>query len=153
MTLAQRLVKLGTPLLPLGQYVPFAVQRRLIESAAARLFAKPLAEGAFDLLAGRWLCIEISDLGLAWCVSCVGTKLLVRRRETVDVTIRGRWRDFLLLASRREDPDTLFFRRHLVIEGDTDLGLGVKNLLDALEPQELSPRAWQLIQAIGEAVH
>lgn len=50
-----------------------------------------------------------------------------------DVRISGTLHDFLLLASRREDPDTLFFNRRLNIEGDTGTGLHVKNLLDALE--------------------
>jgi predicted lipid carrier protein YhbT len=36
------------------------------------------------------------------------------------------------LALRREDPDTLFFSRRLVLEGDTELGLVVKNALDAM---------------------
>lgn len=152
MKVAQWLVKLGEPLLPYGRHVPFTVQRRLIEVAAARLFAAPLAEGAFDLLQGRWLRLEVSDLGLAWCLSCQGTRLRVAQRAAVDVSIRGKWRDFVLLASRQEDPDTLFFRRRLVIEGDTDLGLGVKNLLDALDPDQLPPRAWRLMQAMGEAV-
>ncbi len=53
-------------------------------------------------------------------------------------------RDFHLLASRREDADTLFFARRLVMEGDTDLGLIVKNTLDAVdwprfEPADLLP--------------
>ena len=34
---------------------------------------------------------------------------------------------------REEDPDTLFFNRKLVIEGDTELGLVVKNLLDSVD--------------------
>jgi predicted lipid carrier protein YhbT len=34
---------------------------------------------------------------------------------------------------RKEDPDTLFFSRRLLMEGDTELGLLVKNTLDALE--------------------
>ncbi|MEW8013567.1 MAG: SCP2 sterol-binding domain-containing protein [Candidatus Sedimenticola endophacoides] len=41
--------------------------------------------------------------------------------------------DFLLLATRREDADTLFFNRRLRLGGDTELGLYVKNFLDALE--------------------
>ena len=41
--------------------------------------------------------------------------------------------DFALLAARKEDPDTLFFSRRLVMEGDTELGLLVKNTLDAIE--------------------
>ncbi len=152
MSMAQWIVKLGEPLLPYGRHVPFAVQSRVIELATGRLFATPLAEGAFDLLYKRWLRLQVSDLGMSWCLSCTGTRLRVAQREHVDVCIRGRWRDFLLLASRQEDADTLFFRRRLVIEGDTDLGLGVKNLLDGLDPEQLPPRLWRLIREMGEAV-
>ncbi|AGX86314.1 ubiquinone anaerobic biosynthesis accessory factor UbiT [Candidatus Symbiobacter mobilis] len=51
----------------------------------------------------------------------------------VDLTIRASLGHFLQLALRQEDPDTLFFRRHLSMEGDTELGLLVKNTLDALD--------------------
>ncbi len=47
---------------------------------------------------------------------------------------------YLQMVSRQEDPDTLFFNRTLSIEGDTELGLRVKNMLDALEWPQLS---WQ----------
>ena len=40
---------------------------------------------------------------------------------------------FLQMLGRQEDPDTLFFHRRLLIEGDTELGLLVKNLLDRIE--------------------
>jgi predicted lipid carrier protein YhbT len=40
---------------------------------------------------------------------------------------------FLQLLARQEDPDTLFFTRELEITGDTELGLLVKNMLDAIE--------------------
>lgn len=50
-----------------------------------------------------------------------------------DVRIRGRFEDFWLMATRVEDPDTLFFNRRLAIEGDTETGLTLKNLLDALD--------------------
>lgn len=40
---------------------------------------------------------------------------------------------YLQLLARQEDPDTLFFKRELDITGDTELGLLVKNLLDAVE--------------------
>ena len=152
MNLAHLTLRVGEPLLPLGRHLPFVVQRELLERLAARLFAEPLAEGSFDLLQGRWLRLEISDLGLAWCLTCEGTRLRVKERGASDVCIRGRWRDFLLLASRQEDPDTLFFRRRLVIEGDTDLGLGVKNLLDGLDPDHLPPRLWQLLRELGAEV-
>ena len=47
---------------------------------------------------------------------------------------------YLQMVSRQEDPDTLFLNRSLAIEGDTELGLRVKNMLDALEWPALS---WQ----------
>ena len=40
---------------------------------------------------------------------------------------------YLQLLARQEDPDTLFFNRELEITGDTELGLLVKNMLDAIE--------------------
>lgn len=49
------------------------------------------------------------------------------------VRLCGTFSDFWLLAMRAEDPDTLFFNRRLSIEGDTETGLVLKNLLDSLE--------------------
>ncbi len=55
-----------------------------------------------------------------------------------DATVAGGVGDFLLLAARREDADTLFFQRRLRMSGDTELGLYLKNFLDAFEP----PARW-----------
>ena len=44
----------------------------------------------------------------------------------------------LLLASRLEDADTLFFQRRLELSGDTELGLTLRNVLDRL-PWEQVP--------------
>ena len=52
------------------------------------------------------------------------------------------------LASRQEDQDTLFFQRSLMIEGDTELGLGIKNLLDSLEPEQLPIPVQRLVQLV-----
>ena len=48
----------------------------------------------------------------------------------------------MLLAQRKQDPDTLFFSRRLSMQGDTELGLVVKNALDALELPVLDPSHW-----------
>ena len=50
-----------------------------------------------------------------------------------DVTLTARTRDYLALALREEDADTLFFSRRLRMEGATHLGLLVKNTLDAVD--------------------
>ncbi len=149
--LGQLALRLADPLLPLGRHVPFALQRAALEHAIDRVFAQPLTEGEFDLLTGRWLRLEVEDLSLAWNLTRAERGLRLAREAQADVTIRGRWRDFLLLASRQEDPDTLFFRRRLVIEGDTDLGLAIKNLIDSLDPDHLPPRLWQAIRWLGAA--
>lgn len=55
------------------------------------------------------------------------------RQSAVDLAITASGPDFLRLAQRAVDADTLFFDRRLSMEGDTELGLVVKNTLDALE--------------------
>jgi predicted lipid carrier protein YhbT len=140
------------PLLGLAKHVPFTLQRWVLEAAVARLFAEPLSDGSFDLLQGRWLRLEVSDLQLGWSVTRNRQGLRMAARAPVDVCIRGNWREFVLLASRQEDPDTLFFRRRLVIEGDTELGLAMKNLIDSLDPEQLPPRLWRSLCRVGEVL-
>ena len=52
--------------------------------------------------------------------------------------------DLLMIVARKQDPDTLFFQRRLVIEGDTELGLYVKNLMDAIELEQM-PKALRVM--------
>jgi predicted lipid carrier protein YhbT len=80
-------------------------------------------------------------------------KILVSNRAYSDVSISGNLNAFILLAAQLEDPDTLFFRRELLIEGDTELGLEVKNLLDSLDIESLSPELRFLLKSAGEFVH
>ncbi|MCQ4320723.1 ubiquinone anaerobic biosynthesis accessory factor UbiT [Stutzerimonas stutzeri] len=143
------LLKLGEHLLPLAARIPFALQRIALERSLNQLFAEPLAEDAFQALEGHWMRLEVVDLKLGWCLSCDRQKLRIAEQAPVQVTIRGNWREFLLLASRQEDPDTLFFRRRLVIEGDTELGLAIKNLIDSLDPDLLPPWLWNVLQGAG----
>jgi predicted lipid carrier protein YhbT len=143
---------LGERLLPLAARVPFPLQRLALERSLNRLFAEPLADGAFDMLHGCWLRLQVRDLGLAWCLTNTTGGLRIAERAPAQVTISGSWRDFLLLASRQEDPDTLFFRRRLVIEGDTELGLAVKNLIDSLDPELLPTWLWRGLQWAGEGM-
>lgn len=112
--------------------VPLVLKRQLVERLLNRTFAEPLAEGDFDALAGRRVCLHVEDLGVVLTLTLEGEQFLLTTDQG-EATIRGGWREFLCLATRREDPDALFFQRRLVIEGDTELGLTVKNLLDSRE--------------------
>ncbi len=112
--------------------VPVGVKRRLVEPLLNRTFAEPLADGEFDALEGRRITLALVDLGVTLTLTLEEERLRICS-EPGEATIRGGWREFLCLATRREDPDALFFQRRLLIEGDTELGLMVKNLLDGRE--------------------
>lgn len=116
---------------------PFPVRHRVIETLLlAAVFREPCRQGDLDFLEGRCVKIGVLDFGLDLNVGFDGTRLRILPPGTpADVRISGRARPFLLMAPGREDPDTLFFQRRLNIEGDTELGLAVKNTMDAIGGQ------------------
>ncbi len=89
-------------------------------------------------LRGRRFCVHIRDLGLRGYFSVAENGFAPQVTERADVTFHASAEDFVRLALRLEDPDTLFFNRRLIIEGDTDLGLTVKNMLDGLELEQVA---------------
>jgi predicted lipid carrier protein YhbT len=121
--------------LPLG-LIPGRVHSRALAVALNRLFDAPLREGELDFLAGCRLRIHISDLRLTLDLTLRDGRLAgAETAMPPDLSITGSVHAFLLLATRQEDTDTLFFQRRLRTEGDTELGLALKNFLDALEPE------------------
>ena len=84
-------------------------------------------------LAGKRVSLEFTDLGQELRFRITAAGLAPAWGAPWDVRIRGRFDDFWQLATRGEDPDTLFFQRRLTIEGETETGLTLKNLLDGLE--------------------
>jgi len=93
-----------------------------------------LPRGPLVPLDGRRLAIRITDAGIVTRFKLSGRHFTpVFDGSPADLTISARTRDYLALVLREEDPDTLFFSRRLVMEGDTELGLLVKNTLDAIE--------------------
>ena len=111
---------------------PFAVKNGFATTLNWQ-FRHALAEGELDFLQGRYLGIEIAEVNLRWITTLQDGRLTVSRDAEADVWFRGEANDLLLVAARKADPDMLFFQRRLVIEGDTELGLEVKNLMDAIE--------------------
>lgn len=119
--------------------LPATPPSRVFSLAANRLLWPALQELDWQALAGRRYAIRVKDLGLTLRFT-VTPRGFSPDSGTPDLTISATARDFLLLLGRREDPDTLFFSRRLVSEGDTALGLTVKNLLDALDPETVLRR-------------
>lgn len=96
--------------------------------------AKQLATDVTDMLVGKKLRLRVTDAQWAFDFEWKHGRFVASRNTSgADLTISASAHDFYLLASRQEDPDTLFFNRRLAMEGDTELGLLVKNTIDAIE--------------------
>lgn len=98
-------------------------------------------------LEGRHLRIRVLDAALAFDVAWQGSRFVARSAGHPDLDIAANAADLLALMRRETDPDTLFFGRRLSMQGDTELGLLVKNTLDALEvtlpePHPLAVLRW-----------
>ena len=119
--------------------LPVAPPSLAFSAAANRLLWPALKTLDWQALAGRRYAIRVTDIGLSLRFT-VTERGFAPDSGAPDLTISAAARDFLLLIGRREDPDTLFFSRRLVSEGDTELGLTVKNLLDALDPEQVLGR-------------
>jgi predicted lipid carrier protein YhbT len=113
---------------------PFTHPTSRAFTIAANLAVWPsLRELDWSNVHGRRFCVHVRDVGLKLYFSLRANGFHAERKAPADVTFTATSADFARLALRLEDPDTLFFNRKLLIEGDTDLGLTVKNMLDAVE--------------------
>jgi len=97
------------------------------------LFLPTLDADTKQRLMGRVVSIQVSDAGLDGRIRLSSIGFLPVLRGAPEVTISACAWDYYRLARRLEDPDTLFFSRRLTIDGDTELGLLVKNTLDAID--------------------
>lgn len=96
--------------------------------------AKHLPSDVQESLNGKKMRIKVVDAQVAFHFQWRERAFVACRGDgEADLTIAASAHDFLLLAQRQEDPDTLFFSRRLAMEGDTELGLMVKNMLDAID--------------------
>lgn len=119
--------------------LPVAPPSLAFSIAANRLLWPALQTLDWQALVGCRYVIRVKDIGLSLGFT-VTRRGFSPDSGAPDLTISASARDFLLLLGRHEDPDTLFFSRRLVSEGDTELGLTVKNLLDALNPATVLDR-------------
>lgn len=129
------LVPLTLPL----RLVPGVLHSHALALLLNQVMKEAIADGELDFLINRRVGIEIDDIGVRYCLGLSGNRIQGYGKGTPpDASVAGSLRDFALLAARREDADTLFFQRRLRMSGDTELGLYLKNFLDAFEP----PARW-----------
>ena len=141
-----------SPLFPTTVPAPVAaVLSRLPAYPAALLLttalnvsvARQLPADVAERLLNQRLRIQVRDARVTLDFTWTGGAFAPRARHVqTDLCISASAHDFLRLAQRLEDPDTLFFNRRLSMEGDTELGLVVKNTLDALELPVLDLQQW-----------
>ena len=123
--------------------------------------ARHLDQDVRRALERKRLRLSVFDAGLSFEFTWAGDKrcfVPLPAAPEADLLIGATLHDLGLLAMRKEDPDTLFFSRRLVMEGDTELGLLIKNTLDAidgalLDPQRLAPGALFNLLNRKEALH
>jgi len=122
----------------------------LLVTAINLALARQLPDDVTALLKDKRLSIRVRDARVGFDFTWNGQRFAPSAPHAQpDLAISANAQDFLLLAQRRQDPDTLFFNRRLVMEGDTELGLVVKNALDALELPVLDPATWSPRRAVA----
>ncbi|MCG6940228.1 MAG: SCP2 sterol-binding domain-containing protein [Thiohalocapsa sp.] len=134
--------------LPFG-LIPPRLNSAVLAQILNRVFKPELADGELDFLDHKVMRIGVDDARLTYRLTLRQGRLeAARPGARDDLSIEGSTYEFLLLATRREDPDTLFFNRRLRLGGDTELGLYTKNLLDSIE---LEDRAGPLLGVMNRA--
>lgn len=124
---------LPQPLLHALRVIPEGVHGALAAHTVTHLLRGQTIAARLGTLEGKIVRVAVSDVPMHFTLRIRAGGLERAFDTQPDVTIRGTHADLLKLATREEDPDTLFFQRRLTIEGETETGLHVKNLLDALE--------------------
>lgn len=106
----------------------------LFVSALNLILSKRLPADVKASLVNKKLRIKVLDAQLSFDFKWNHNRFCAYQHlDSVDLTISASAYDFYLLAKRLEDPDALFFSRRLIMEGETELGLLVKNTIDAIE--------------------
>ena len=149
-TTTSRPFTLPTPLAALTGRLPAYPGSLLLVTALNLGVARQIPSDVGEMLRGKRLRIQVRDARVTLDFTWTGNAFAARpRQRETDLCINASAHDFLLLAQRQQDPDTLFFNRRLVMEGDTELGLVVKNTLDALELPVLDLQQWAPRQVLS----
>lgn len=118
-------------------WLPTILHNQTLVFALNQALKKSLQNNELHFLEKQILRINVLDAGMLYSVSLENGKFIAADNESLStIQFEGTLYDFLLLATRREDPDTLFFNRRLKLGGNTELGLELKNFLDSLEPEQ-----------------
>ena len=115
--------------------LPAAPPSLLLAEVLNRVLLPRLDAEARTALSGQAVELCVTDFGirLRLTLGARGFGAAPQGSATI-LRIRAPAAAFWRLAAAHEDADTLFFERVLVMEGDTEYGLRLKNTLDAIGP-------------------
>lgn len=115
--------------------LPTAPPSAVMALALNRWLLPRLPDDARQALQGQVVALSVKDWGLR-LVMQLGPRGFVAAAGSAKpvLQIQATSEAFWQLARGDQDPDRLFFERRLVMEGDTELGLVLKNTLDAIGP-------------------
>jgi len=122
--------------LPLG-WLPGRLNSTVAAEILNRVFATERRAGELDFLLERVVRIQVEDATAGFAVRLGEAGFSAAEQAEPDLAVTGSLYDFLLLVTGREDPDSLFFQRHLRLDGNTALGVHLKNFLASVDPASL----------------
>lgn len=127
--------RLAARVRPLLQRLPMQPPALALAAALNRWLEPRLPAHVRETLANRCVQIDVTDLGLTLRLqrgprgfTLAGAHMPVALRIAADAPT------FWRLLRGSDDADRLFFERALMMEGDTEMGLVLKNTLDAIGP-------------------
>lgn len=120
---------------PLMSRLPQHPPALALAIALNRLLLHRLPDDTRLLLSNRAVLVEVTDVGLQLRLQLGQSGFEVASRSApVALRFAAEAGTYWRLLSGTDDADRLFFERLLVMEGDTEMGLILKNTLDAVGP-------------------
>ncbi len=118
----------------IGRQLPGRPPRFVLITVLNTMLKKGLLPADMAVFDGKKFEIDVLDAGINIRFCADGERFLDQPfNDAPDLRLAANGIDFMRMMLREEDPDTLFFNRKLHIEGDTELGLITKNLLDSVD--------------------
>ena len=141
MTLEAVAAKVAARLKPIVQRLPMQPPAMALSAVLNRVLLARLPQDAREALSNRTVEVCVTDIGLVLRLQLDGSGFkLAPAGSPVVLRIAADGPSYWRLIRGEDDADRLFFERALVMEGDTEMGLVLKNTLDAIGPLLVMPR-------------
>lgn len=102
---------------------------------------KAIGRGQFSEIVNKRINVHIRDINKTICF-IARDKFIETSKDTqnsdacISLTLDGA----KSIIFQESDPDTLFFKRELMVTGNTEVGLALKNILDSIDMEEIFPK-------------